>query len=385
MPNSSPTLLIVDDNIDHLTLLARYAEASGHEYRTANTGSSAIEMIRENDFDVIITDIIMPNMDGMELIKFSREHAPNASIIAMTGYSKSYSYTDVIKAGADDFFAKPFSKDEFITKLRRIFRENSLRFHLKQEIEQHQATNAALLLAQKAAEQTNEMKNSFINTISHEFLTPMNSIQGFSELLSDSDLDPKQREFIEMIQKSSDRLMHLINQLLDFSHLAKTREDNQKTFNLRHTINVVFAELIPIAEKKALALSYNISDNVPQQLSGDPAILSRILNDLLHNAITYTSQGYTKVIVELKETQADNILLHFAIQDTGCGIPTSKHKTIFEPFTQADDYQSRSHEGAGLGLAMCRKLVALLKGTLWLDSQVSKGSTFHFTAQFKLP
>ena len=387
MNDFSPSILIVDDDQDHLALVARYVEDAGYQYAVAEDGLKAIDLIKAENFSIIITDMVMPTLDGMQIIKFVKGYAPLTNVIVMTGYSKNYSYIDVIKAGASDFIEKPFPQDELIAKFSRILREKSIFEKLRREIDSHKKTSSALLIAKNTAEKANEIKSSFINTISHEFLTPMNGIMGFSEILAGTELDSRQKEFLEMIQKSSDRLMLLINQLLDFSRL-ESRQKNKKPhfFSLKQVLESVLTAFQEKAKNKGIALELLINETVPTDLSGDPEILKRLLHDLTDNALKFTEHGRIKIKVQIQEIQPDNfILLHFSVKDSGCGIPTDKQETIFEAFTQAENYLTRSHEGAGLGLAVCKKLAKQLDGDIWLTSKIHKGSSFHFTAKFLVP
>ena len=387
MNDFSPSILIVDDDQDHLALVARYVDDAGYQCAVAEDGLKAIDLIKAENFSIIITDMVMPTLDGMQIIKFVKGYAPLTNVIVMTGYSKNYSYIDVIKAGASDFIEKPFPQDELIAKFSRILREKSIFEKLRREIDSHKKTSSALLIAKNTAEKANEIKSSFINTISHEFLTPMNGIMGFSEILAGTELDSRQKEFLEMIQKSSDRLMLLINQLLDFSRL-ESRQKNKKPhfFSLKQVLESVLTAFQEKAKNKGIALELLINETVPTDLSGDPEILKRLLHDLTDNALKFTEHGRIQIKVQIQEIQPDNfILLHFSVKDSGCGIPTDKQETIFEAFTQAENYLTRSHEGAGLGLAVCKKLAKQLGGDIWLTSKIHKGSSFHFTAKFLVP
>ncbi len=385
MQKTSPSILVIDDDKDHLALVARYVEDAGYSYALAEDGLAAIEMIKKIEFKVIITDMVMPTLDGMQIIKFAKQNTPLTSLIVMTGYNKNYSYTDVIKAGASDFITKPFPRDELIAKLSRIFREEALLFNLRQEIERHKKTSAALLIAKNTAEDSNNIKSSFINTISHEFLTPMNGIMGFSEILGGTDLDSRQQEFLQMIKTSSDRLMHLINQLLDFSKLeSKQQGKHQQTFLLSQILEKLLTKCQEKLNNNKLTILHSIDEAVPDKVSGDPAILQKILLNLVENSINFTQRGEIRIEIDLNEKFPDNVVfLHFSVKDTGCGIPEDKQETIFKSFTQVENYLTRSHDGVGLGLAVCKKQVELLGGKIWLESKPNKGSTFHFTAKFK--
>lgn len=384
MADLNGKILIVDDDVDHLALMGRYAAAAGHDFQLAKSGTEAISYINAFSFSVVITDMIMAGTDGMQLIRHIREHSPLTSIIAMTGYSNDYSYTDVIKAGASDFIVKPFPKDELTAKLRRIFREQSLFNNLRRELQYHKDVSNELLIAKNTVQQANEIKNGFINTISHEFLTPMNGILGFLELLTETTLSGKQQEFLRLIQLSTDRLMELINKLLDFSQSEDRRRREDIDFQLCAIIEQAIKGVAQKANEKGLKLSFSIDHDIPEYLRGDPNILQQILNPLLENAVKFTKHGQISIRTTIEQEKApNNIILQFSVHDTGCGIPAAKLEEIFSPFSQVDEYLTRRHEGAGLGLAICSRLVPMVDGRIWVKSKPSQGSTFHFTAHLR--
>ncbi len=384
MADLSGKILIVDDDPDHLALVGRYAASGGHNFQLAESGTEAINQLKRFDFTVVITDMIMAGTDGMQLIRHIREHSPLISIIAMTGYSNDYSYTDVIKAGASDFIVKPFPKDELIAKLRRIFREKALFHNLRQELQYHKDVSAELLAARNTVQRANEVKNGFINTISHEFLTPMNGILGFLELLTETTLSKKQQEFLRLIQLSADRLLGLINQLLDFSHSEDRRHRQDINFQPRSILDQTVKGIAPKAEEKGLKLSFSLDHDIPDALQGDLNIIQQILNSLLENAVKFTERGEINIHAAVEQKKApDGIILRFSVRDTGCGIPAAKQEEIFSPFSQADEYLTRRHEGAGLGLAICSRLVPMIDGRIWVKSKPRQGSTFYFTARLR--
>ncbi len=384
MADLSGKILIVDDDLDHLALVGRYASSAGHNFQLAESGTEAINYLNSFAFTVVITDMIMAGTDGMQLIRHIREHSPLTSIIAMTGYSNDYSYTDVIKAGASDFIVKPFPKDELIAKLRRIFREKALFNNLRRELQYHKDVSAELLTAKNTVQQANEVKNGFINTISHEFLTPMNGILGFLELLTETTLSRKQQKFLRLIQLSADRLLELINKLLDFSHSEDRRRRKDINFQPRALIDQTIKGITLKASEKGLKLSFSLDHDIPGALLGDLNIIQQILNSLLDNAVKFTERGQISIHAAIEREKAPNdIILRFSVRDTGCGIPAAKQEEIFSPFSQADEYLTRRHEGAGLGLAICSRLVPMIDGRIWLKSKPNQGSTFYFTARLR--
>jgi signal transduction histidine kinase len=312
----------------------------------------------------------MPQMDGMELLIHSKEHYPETEVIVMTGYSSQYSYIDVIKAGAADFIEKPFKKDEFAAKLNRIFREKNLLKELKE--------------AKEKAEAGSKAKSAFLNTISHEIRTPMNGIIGFIDILSNSELPSPEKGYVEILSQSSKRLMKLFSQILDFAAMEAGNSDIKPLhFQLQTVFDDLRVAIRPSSEEKGLKVSLESDEELAKiLLFGDKMALEQILYNLTDNAIKFTDSGSIEIKVQKTKELSGNIIeLQFSIRDTGCGLAPEKQVAIFEPFTQAEEYLTRKHEGAGLGLAICAKLILMMNGKIWLESKVGQGSTFHFTVK----
>jgi two-component system sensor histidine kinase/response regulator len=256
---------------------------------------------------------------------------------------------------------------------------------IMQDITMERQVAEALQRAKETAEAAEHAKSDFLATMSHEIRTPMNTVIGMTRLTLQTDISPKQRNYLEKIDSSAKTLLSIINDVLDFSKIeAGKLELEDAEFQLESILESVSNVTAMRAEEKGLEIAYAVDPRVPRRLRGDPLRVGQVLINLISNAVKFTHTGEVIVSVGVAEGRADGVALQFSIKDTGIGLDSHQIEGLFRAFSQADSRVSRKYGGTGLGLAICKQLVEMMGGRIWVESQPGIGSTFFFTIQVAL-
>ncbi|MGB5684926.1 MAG: response regulator [Candidatus Electrothrix sp.] len=365
------TLLIIDDIVDNLMLLGE-AMSSEYKIKVATSGVQGLELAVQNPKpDLILLDIMMPGIDGYEVCRRlkSDSRTRHIPVIFLSALDKESDELQGLDAGAVDFITKPFKLD--VVRARINTQLELLR--MRQQLQ----------TARLKAEAASQSKSVFLANMSHEIRTPMSAIMGMTDLALEKASDPQQQNYLETVKLSADSLLALINDILDFSKIeAGQMELDEHPFLLAEAIEAAIRTVSILSKEKGLEITLEISPHVPVAVAGDSLRFRQIILNLLSNAIKFSEKGVIRINVTLEHAGIETTTLRVSVTDQGVGIKEDKIGFIFSAFSQADSSVSRKFGGTGLGLAICRQLCELMDGTITVESEYDKGSTFSFTVIF---
>ncbi len=370
-----PSILVVDDEPDNFDVIEALLIDLDYQLHYAANGQQALDCLNIFNPDLILLDLMMPDVNGIEVCQQIKSHPLWKFIptIMVTALTSKEDLARCLAAGADDFVSKPINKLELRARVNSMLRIKQQQDLLQQSIfETQQAKDAAELAA--------KVKSDFLAMMSHEIRTPINGVLGMTQLLSATQLTAQQQKYVNTAQISGEMLLAVINDILDFSKIESGKLDlEERPLDLQLVLQDISDLLSPKAAAKNLQLTYDLAADVPPWIVSDVTRLRQVLLNLINNAIKFTETGAVTISCQATAIATGKYEIHFAVQDTGIGIAAADIERLFQAFTQASVSTTREYGGTGLGLAICRRLIEMMQGRIWVESQVDRGSTFHFT------
>ncbi|MBF0449978.1 MAG: response regulator [Candidatus Magnetomorum sp.] len=427
MDSRNVRILIIEDSLTQALRLQDSLEKHRYETQIANNGKAGLVLLKEKVFTLVISDIIMPEMDGYELCRQIKidEQLKDIPVILLTSLSDPQDVIEALECGADNFVTKPYNEKFLISRIQNILVNRELRFNGMSEMgieivfagKKHFITssrmqiidllfstyenaiqknyeleqvNRELIMTQRELEQKNielaklnEQKNYFLGMAAHDLRNPMGAIFNTSELLIEEDLGPlneEQKEMIAAVKSASEFMLNLVNDFLDIAHIESGKLTlNQKLEDVTRLLekNVLFNKHFAMKKHITLDFHYDNSNTFPL-IPLDASKFQQVMNNLISNAIKYThSGGVVQVFIEKKEGQ-----IVISVKDNGQGIPENEIHDLFAPFQRTSVESTAGEKSTGLGLAIVKKIVNAHRGEIWVESQVGKGSTFYISLPF---
>jgi len=375
---SITNILVTDDDIPTLKTISAGLEDMGFLVTTAASGKEAMTLLRRDSFNIVIADIKLPDISGLEILETAKELNPEAAVIMITGHASIETAVDAINEGAYAYILKPVAINELENIINNARREQRLLVENRELVESLQQSNKSLEEANRALEQVSHAKSDFMAKMSHELRTPLNSIIGFSEVLLDRTApplgQPTHDEFLGYIHTSARHLLQLINGILDLAKIESGKMTLEPgDFDLPLLLEDVRMTVLSMLTTKKQRLEIEVGEGISAIFADEPKIRQIFLN-LISNAHKFTpSGGRIRIACHLENPH----LLRCSVIDNGIGISPQDQQRIFEEFTQVKR-NSRGH-GAGLGLSIAKRLVELHGGSIWVVSDLGRGSTFAFS------
>lgn len=353
-------VVVADDDEVSLVMLTTILEELGVVCTACTNGKRALEALKAapDTTDILLLDIEMPVMNGYEVLQHMKRDSRLADIPVIVLSANRDEKLSALKLGADDFLTKPYEIEE-------------LKLHFAKLVQWRRLTQSA-----------KRAKNEFIAVVSHELRTPMNQILGLAELLNGETLTDGQSELLDLLRGAAEDMTGMIRDILNYSQMEHgAPQEMGAPFSLRTVVNSVLEAPQKEPSKNSRNMCLEIGDSITDTLNGYSFGVYKVLSILVDNAVKFTSNG--SITISIREEPIGNSVSRFlcSVSDNGPGIPPGFHDRIFEPFVQLDSSRTRRHDGLGLGLALAKRLVEQMGGTIGVKSEVGRGSTFHFSFQ----
>ncbi len=363
-------ILVVEDEEIIRMMFRQSFESWGYQVDCAENGKEALEKCQKEEFHIVVTDLNMPVMDGMELLKKIKSRWPYIEVIVITGFATIESAIEAMKLGAHDFILKPVNFEHVQFTINKCYQRIRA-----------QAENTELRELNRQLSLLNEMKDKFIYITNHEIRTPLTIFKGYLEILDSmlQDADPELREILEVLQSTADELNEIVDKMQELEALEKAQNSKKEEIvDLKKLISRVYKEMVKLFNSRNIVLKVYIDKN-PLLYKGDYRQLLLVFRELLQNALKFTPDG-GKVIARL---ELKNNEIFYSVKDNGVGIPFDKQNMIFEKFYEIQDVinhrtskQDFMGGGMGIGLTLVKEIVESMRGKVLLDSEPGKGSTF---------
>jgi len=415
-------ILIVDDNMENIDMMSILLESQNYKCQSAKNGQEALQKLHSNKFDLIISDILMPVMDGFQFCSECKKN-DNLKNICFIFYTATYIDAKdeelALSLGANKFIRKPQEPEVFLSLINEIIEKSKneknknvddtlynekevlklyserlvkklekKNFDLENEIAARKKIEKELIKAKEKAEESDRLKSAFLANISHEIRTPLNAIFGFSSLMAKNTDLQKKEKYLKYIKNGSSCLLKLINDILDVSRIEvnqlEVKADICRINSILYNLYTASEIILENENKKNIKIKLQCASvNDDYQINSDPVRVEQILFNLLDNAIKYTPDG-GQIDIGYDFIYSENIknnikALKFYVKDTGIGIPNDKLDFIFKRFNKLEESTTQLYRGAGIGLTITKKIVNLLGGEIWVESTLGKGSQFYFT------
>ncbi len=412
--NKGLEILIVEDSPTQANQLKYILERNGFHVYVAGNGKEALVMLAERKPELVLSDIVMPEMNGYELCKHIKadDNLRDIPVFLVTALSDARDVAKALESGADNFISKPYDEEFLLSRIQYMKIHTELRniksteepleisianksYHIRSG--RAQTINLLLSTYEMAIQRNEELtkirndledsnrqleemsrhKSEFLANMSHELRTPLTSILGYTKLILDGlegDINEEQRKDLGIVYTSSKHLIQLINDLLDLSRIEAGKTVlSHETFTISELLSEVIPILDGLATEKGLVFIYSVAPDI-DSLYADKAKTKQVLINILGNAVKFTNEG----IVKLNIAETDNDFI-FSVTDTGIGMKEEDLEAIFDSFKQVGQAQIAGYEGTGLGLAISKQFIEMHGGKIWVESELGKGSTFTFT------